>query len=178
MWGSFLGQREHEDWRFPSSTRLHPIYSTLAHSAALTQPQIHLDATENAGFLRCHRRGAGEARGGRMCSMPSVLWNSIRGSPGTFCQWDKDERSVRGSSQAGWWHRSRRAVLSCCKESHCRPLETSSSVSLWWQMLKIICVPQSCHHLGVVLFTALLWKNKDLLRKRLQHAPRKTLFSA
>lgn len=166
MWGRFLGQGDHEDWRFPSSTGLHPIYSALAHIAAPTQPQIRFDATVNDGFSKMSQSWCwGGSWWENECSMPSVLWYSNRGSiPRDLLSVGQGWKVCRGLSEPGWWHRSRRALLSCCKESHSRTglwRQLSSSLSLWWQMLKIICAARSCHHLGVVLFTALLLKIKS-----------------
>lgn len=47
-----------------------------------------------------------------------------------------------------------------------RPLETRSSASLQWQMLISARIVQSCHYLGVVLFTAPFLKIKALSGKR------------
>lgn len=172
MRGSFLGQGEREHWRFPSSTQIHPIYSTPAHIAALTQPQIHFDATENAGFSKMSQSWCwGESWWENECSMPSVLWYSSRASPGTFYQWDKDERSGRGLSQPGWWHRSRHAVLSCCKESH-------PWAALWRRAALCLfddkCLRSSCSILssfGCCSVYCPAFKNKDPVRKKVATRP-------
>lgn len=164
MWGSFLGQGEHGDLRFPSSTRLHPIYSTLAHTAAPTEPQIHSDATENAGFYKMSQSWCwGGSWWEIKCSTPSVLWYSNRGSiPRDLLSVGQGWKIWQGliSARVVAQVKACSAVLLQGKLLMNSPLETSSSVSLWWQMLKIIHVAQSCHHLGVVLFTVLLLKIK------------------
>lgn len=164
MWESFLGQGEHEGWRFPSSTRLQPIYSTLAHISAPTQPRIHFDATENDGFYKMSQSWCwGGSWWEIECSMPSVLWYSNRGTiPRDFLSVGQGWKNWQGliSARVMAQVKACSAVLLQGKPFMNSPLETSSSVSLWWQMLKIIRVPQSCHHLGVVLFTAPLLKIK------------------